>query len=656
MSAPTPFGKYQLIDRISIGGMAEVFRAKLQNDRTERLFAIKKILPSLCEDANFIKMFVEEARLAGQLVHPNICAIHELGRADGAHFLAMEYIWGKDLIQVRTKLRKAKQKVPLEVCVFILARVLEGLDYAHKKRDPLGRMLGLVHRDLSPHNVLISYDGDVKVIDFGIAKADSRASMTQAGTLKGKFAYMSPEQVQGGKLDRRSDIFALGTLFFELVTGERLFFGESDFNTLERVRKVEVKPPRDIDPTIPEGVEAIIYKALAKEVENRYQWCSEMRADLEPFIAVDQPVVAAWMHQLFAAEIPVEREQIEFGLANGRARPTPSSTTPIPDVPKVAIPAPASLPPRRGGPIVVEDQRSRSGSAGSRPGQHVHVEDNRSKTGGIRAASSVHVEDNRSKPGGFRPPSSPVAPVEREPSLPNETPKPRRVSAPMEVVPPPPAVPTPAPPAAFIPAPTIPEPPIVAAPAARAAPRRTKAPSVGDEFNDEPPTQSSAPSFESDWVEPQQPMDWSEALELSDAGTQRPKWSDPPPPTQTARDRPSRFTDKIATEPVWTDHDTAWNDQQWSDAEITAPPSIVELEPPVDTLDLPADPGLDFLDLDARTESVVPHVDELLDLNVEVASADDEPLPPPDPEPEPPAPGPTNRVLRLGGRKFRPNR
>ena len=641
MSAPTPFGKYQLIDRISLGGMAEVFRAKLQNDRTEKLFAIKKILPSLCEDTNFIKMFVEEARLAGQLIHPNICALHELGRVDGAHFLAMEYIWGKDLIQVRTKLRKAKQKVPLEICVFILARVLEGLDYAHKKRDPLGRMLGLVHRDLSPHNVLISYEGDVKVIDFGIAKADSRASLTQAGTLKGKFAYMSPEQVQGGKLDRRSDIFALGTLFYELVTGERLFFGESDFNTLERVRKVEVKPPRDIDPTIPEGVEAVMYKALAKEVEHRYQWCNEMRADLEPFLTIDQPVVAAWMHQVFAAEIPVEKEQIEFGLANGRARPTPTSMA-VPEIPKVAIPAPASLQARRGGPIVVEDQRSKSGSAGSRPGQNIHVEDNRSKSGGIRAASSVHVEDNRSKAGNFRAPSAPIVTPEREPSRPNEPPKVRRISSPMPV-----AAPIPAPP-------MVPAPPVIADVAAR-APRRTKPPAFGDDFNDEPATQASTPSFaEDDWVEPQQPMDWSEALELSEAGTPRPKWpgtaaaTAPIVPTQTTRERPGRFTEQVAEPPAWAEPDPAW-EQQWSEAETTTPPMIVEVEPPTDTLDVPADPMLDYLDLDAEAASA-PTPKELLDLNVEVAPPDDEPPPPAPPS----APAPSN-VLRLGGRKFRPN-
>ena len=674
MSAPTPFGKYQLIDRISIGGMAEVFRAKIMADRTERLFAIKKILPSLCEDANFIKMFVEEARLAGQLIHPNICAIHELGRADGAHFLAMEYIWGKDLIQVRTKLRKAKQKVPLEICVFILAKVLEGLEYAHKKRDPLGRMLGLVHRDLSPHNVLISYDGEVKVIDFGIAKADSRASMTQAGTLKGKFAYMSPEQVQGGTLDRRSDIFALGTLFFELVTGERLFFGESDFNTLERVRKVEVKPPREIDPSIPEGVEKIIYKALAKEVGDRYQWCNEMRADLEPFLTIDQEVVSAWMHSVFSAEMPIEREQIEFGLASGRRTPAPA---PAP-VPSVAIPAPASLPAKRPpSKVVIEDQRSKSGSAGSRPGQNINVEDQRSKSGGIRAASSVHVEDNRSRPGAFRPPSAPVPLVaDREGSKPNEGSKPKRISSPMEAVAPPPkrisapmdTVPTPPP---ILAEPPRPRAPSVPPDGAARLSRRTKAPSVGD-FTDEPATQSSEPSFGSgDWSESQQPMDWSEALELSEAGAMMPrqKWPEAPAqtdpvaspmatapalpiiPTQTSRERPGKWT--VPPEEAWTeDAETAWGEPQWNDETAHTPlPGLIE-DPVIESIDPPADPTLDLLDLSFDTlpaETTLAPDDDFLDLKVEVAPPDDEP-PPPDPEPSP-----SNRVFRIGGRKFRPN-
>src|ERR1700704_5459495 len=226
--------------------MAEVFKAKSYGvEGFEKIIAIKRILPTMGEDRDFIKMFIDEAKIAGQLAHANICQIFELGRIDGSHFIALAYIWGKDLLQIQ-----------------------------NRKRDPLGRPLEIVHRDCSPQNVLVSYEGEVKVIDFGIAKATSRNSRTMAGVLKGKFGYMSPEQVRGLPLDRRSDIFALGTMLYECLTGDRLFQGETDFSTLEKVRNVDIRPPREINPAIPEVVERVIMKALAKDVDDRYQWCS----------------------------------------------------------------------------------------------------------------------------------------------------------------------------------------------------------------------------------------------------------------------------------------------------------------------------------------------------------------------------------------------
>ena len=205
------------------------------------------------EDRDFIKMFIDEAKIAGQLAHANICQIFELGRIDGSHFIAMEYIWGKDLLQIQNRLRKVKQQMPVPMACFVIAKVLEGLDYAHRKRDPLGRPLEIVHRDCSPQNVLVSYEGEVKVIDFGIAKATSRNSRTMAGVLKGKFGYMSPEQVRGLPLDRRSDIFALGTMLYECLTGERLFQGETDFSTLEKVRNVDIQNAARDQPGDPRG-------------------------------------------------------------------------------------------------------------------------------------------------------------------------------------------------------------------------------------------------------------------------------------------------------------------------------------------------------------------------------------------------------------------
>ncbi len=324
MRQPVPFGKYLLLDRISVGGMAEVFKAKSYGvEGFEKIIAIKRILPTMGEDRDFIKMFIDEAKIAGQLAHANICQIFELGRIDGSHFIAMEFIWGKDLLQIQNRLRKLKQGMPVATAAFILAKVLEGLDYAHRKRDPLGRPLEIVHRDCSPQNVLVSYEGEVKVIDFGIAKATSRNSRTMAGVLKGKFGYMSPEQVRGLPLDRRSDIFALGTMLFECLTGERLFAGETDFSTLEKVRNVDIQSPRTINPDIPLEVERIIMKALSKDVDERYQWCSEMLADLQQYLMSQDVVFTAkslssWLKEMFQPEIERERAMLEQYKRVGR--------------------------------------------------------------------------------------------------------------------------------------------------------------------------------------------------------------------------------------------------------------------------------------------------------------------------------------------------
>jgi serine/threonine protein kinase len=312
-----PFGKYLLLDRISVGGMAEVFKAKSYGvEGFEKVIAIKRILPSMGEDRDFIKMFIDEAKIAGQLAHANICQIFELGRIDGSHFIAMEYIWGKDLLQIQNRLRKLRQPMPVAMSCFVVAKVCEGLDYAHRKRDPLGRPLDIVHRDCSPQNVLISYEGEVKLIDFGIAKAASRSSRTMAGVLKGKFGYMSPEQVRGLPLDRRSDLFALGTILYECLTGEKLFQGETDFSTLEKVRNVDIQPPTRLNPQIPAEIERVIMKSLARDPDDRYQWCSELHADLQRYLMTQPQVytaksLATWLKDAFANEIDRERTQLE---------------------------------------------------------------------------------------------------------------------------------------------------------------------------------------------------------------------------------------------------------------------------------------------------------------------------------------------------------
>jgi serine/threonine protein kinase len=312
LNKPIPFGKYYLLERINVGGMAEVFKAKTVGvEGFERIVALKRILPSIAEDEEFITMFIDEAKIAVQLQHANIAQIFDLGKVDDSYFIALEYVNGRDLRGIFDDLRKRGQIMPAQQVCYLIMQLCEGLDYAHNKRDAQGRDLNLVHRDVSPQNVLIGYDGEVKLIDFGIAKAAGKASKTQAGILKGKFGYMSPEQVRGLPIDRRSDIFALGIVLYEMLTGERLFIGETDFSTLEKVRNVEIIPPSSFNAGIPEKLERIVLKALEKNVEDRYQNAIDLHDDLQLFMhSVGQfssrKDLSAWMKRTFAEEMPSE--------------------------------------------------------------------------------------------------------------------------------------------------------------------------------------------------------------------------------------------------------------------------------------------------------------------------------------------------------------
>jgi serine/threonine protein kinase len=309
LNKPIPFGKYYLLERINVGGMAEVFKAKTVGvEGFERIVALKRILPSIAEDEEFITMFIDEAKIAVQLQHANIAQIFDLGKVDDSYFIALEYVNGRDLRSIFDDLRKRGDRMPMsQVCYFIM-QLCEGLDYAHNKRDAQGRELNLVHRDVSPQNVLLGYEGEVKLIDFGIAKAAGKASKTQAGILKGKFGYMSPEQVRGLPIDRRSDIFALGIVLYELLTGERLFIGESDFSTLEKVRNVEIVPPSSFNSEIPDKLERIVLKTLEKNVEDRYQNAIDLHDDLQLFMHsvgqfTSRKDLSAWMKRAFPPEV-----------------------------------------------------------------------------------------------------------------------------------------------------------------------------------------------------------------------------------------------------------------------------------------------------------------------------------------------------------------
>ena len=312
MNQPTPFGKYYLLERINVGGMAEVFKAKVVGvEGFERIVALKRILPHIAEDEEFITMFIDEAKIAVQLQHANIAQIFDLGKVDDAYFIALEYVQGRDLRGIFDDLHRHSQTMPMPQVCYVIMQVCEGLDYAHNKRDAQGRPLNLVHRDISPQNVLIGYEGEVKLIDFGIAKAAGKASKTQAGILKGKFGYMSPEQVRGLPIDRRSDIFALGIIIYEMLTGQRLFVGESDFSTLEKVRNVEIVPPSSLNSKIPDALERIVLKALAKDVDDRYQNALDLHDDLQAFLySVGQfssrKDLSVWMKRTFSAGLHVD--------------------------------------------------------------------------------------------------------------------------------------------------------------------------------------------------------------------------------------------------------------------------------------------------------------------------------------------------------------
>ena len=314
---PVPFGSYQLVERLAMGGMAEVYLARPEGQ--DRLVALKRILPSIASDEEFIAMFIDEAKIAGQLNHPSITQILDLGKINASYFISMEYVSGHDLRALWDRTRDSgkdgKTTLPIGIACFIVKKICDGLDYAHRRRDAKGRPLGIIHRDVSPQNILISYDGDLKIIDFGIAKAANRIVRTQTGILKGKFAYMAPEQARGEPTDHRADIFAIGVILYELLTGERAFKADTDFVLLEKVRRVDVVPLRQLRPDVPRDLERIVAKALAKEAADRYAWASTLGSDLDRFMSdqassSSKEELAAYVQRTFRAEFEEERRRL----------------------------------------------------------------------------------------------------------------------------------------------------------------------------------------------------------------------------------------------------------------------------------------------------------------------------------------------------------
>ncbi len=282
--AGTTFGQYILMEKIAVGGMAELFKAKQTGlEGFQRIVAIKRILPHLAANSDFVTMFIDEAKLAAQLNHPNIAHIYDLGKLEDAYFIAMEYVEGKDLRAILRALDEAGKHFPARAAVFVAQQIASALHYAHVAKDSDGRPMHLVHRDVSPQNILISSAGEVKLVDFGIAKAASKASHTQSGALKGKLLYMSPEQAFGRPTDARTDIFSLAIVLFEMLTGRKLFYGDSEMSILEKVREAKLPEFSEFRANIPDGLERILRRALEKDLSRRYADCKALQLDLERF-------------------------------------------------------------------------------------------------------------------------------------------------------------------------------------------------------------------------------------------------------------------------------------------------------------------------------------------------------------------------------------
>jgi eukaryotic-like serine/threonine-protein kinase len=284
-TAPAPrlsLGKYQLVRHLASGGMADVILARVTGiEGFERHVVIKKIRDERAREERFVQMFLDEARLAASLHHNNIVHVHDIGQEDGEYFFTMEYVHGEDLRRVLAHMADAERLVPLNHCITIGLATAAALHHAHEHRTPDRSFAGIVHRDVSPANILVAYDGNVKVVDFGIAKLAQRTEET--GLMKGKVAYMSPEQCLGMDVDRRSDIFCLGIVLYELVTVRRLFKGANDFLTMASITHGVIPRPSELRPDLPAELEQIILKALAYKPEDRYQTADEMRAALERF-------------------------------------------------------------------------------------------------------------------------------------------------------------------------------------------------------------------------------------------------------------------------------------------------------------------------------------------------------------------------------------
>jgi eukaryotic-like serine/threonine-protein kinase len=325
--ARVPFGEYTLSRRLGSGGMAELFLATKKTVRgNDATVVIKRILPSVNHDRELIELLRHEGRIARTLSHPNIVRVFDVGEIDGQSFIAMEHIDGEDLRSVLGRMKeRGAREFPLEHALAIVLGVSAGLAHAHEQRTPDGIHLAIVHRDVSPQNVIVSFRGDVKIVDFGLATSvhAGEADASSRGKAKGTVSYMSPEQARGEPVDARSDIFGIGVVLFELTTGKRLFVGDSDYETIRLICDREYPRPSEVRPDYPRDLEGIVMRALAKDVNRRYPSVRAMQADLEAFIRDHEIAVSSFglerfMHGLFDEKVATPAIRQMHGAARGR--------------------------------------------------------------------------------------------------------------------------------------------------------------------------------------------------------------------------------------------------------------------------------------------------------------------------------------------------
>jgi serine/threonine-protein kinase len=440
VTATQQFGKYTLLANIAQGGMAEVVLAKMHGAAGfEKLVVIKRLLDKLAADKQYVDMFLDEAKIAARLSHSNIVQVLELGEVDGQYFIAMEFLAGLNVSTLAKKAQARLGGMPQDLAAQLVEQTSAGLHYAHERRLPDGRPLDIIHRDVSPHNLVVTYEGLVKIVDFGIAKAADRMTKTASGMIKGKFAYMSPEQARNEELDRRSDVYALGIVFWECLTGRRLFRRESTYKTYEAIMSGEVPPPSTLRPGIDHEFDRIALKALQRNRDKRYQTAEAMQDDLDEVMhrraamgtceILTRTDVETYLEKHFGGEIRNQREflaKVGRGDVTGQA-PAAEAYPPLADD---AVEEAATK---------VFEQPEDGAGAPPKPGMHATAPapDDRERvqvSGDIVAVPVAPQEDVQSSPTIIDPPIEESSPI--LPSPPRPPPPP----------PPPPRAPTPRPP------------------------------------------------------------------------------------------------------------------------------------------------------------------------------------------------------------------